>query len=301
MFRKLKIFKVVAELRSFTEASENLFLSQPAVSKQIKSLEDYYGTELFIRSDRGITLTAAGNMLLKYANDIFSLVEDAKASLDIYRNTSAGLLRLGVSFTVADHILPHLLPGFIEKNHNISIKIFISDAEHVLARLQTNMVDIGLTGISTNNPTLISQPLCTNRIKLVVPNNHHWTKNAPKSLNAFTDQLFILWHKGSGTRNVIDNFFEKVGIKINVILQVSSDYAIAKLVESGIGVSLLDEMIFQELRLSTLKLLELPYLNLKHHFYLIHRRQDEQSEILNSFIRHVEQINPSLNYFIKHT
>lgn len=287
-FNKLKIFVTVAKLGSFTAASERLFLTQPAVSRQVKALEEYFNISLFIRNCNNVILTPAGRQLFIYATKILSLAEDARTSLEEILDKPSGCLNLGASYTVATYILPEILTSFKEEYPNCKVSVSIFNSKKVLEQLLEGMVELGLTGVNPSQSNIVCQPFWTERIKLITAPNHPWVKEPPTSPQALTEQLFILWENGSGLRKTVDICLANDGIQLDKMMELSCNESIIRMVEANLGVSLLNEMtISRDIELGLLKSLNLPFLDIKHNFYLVYRKEHRYSVILKIFISHL--------------
>jgi DNA-binding transcriptional LysR family regulator len=272
---RLKVFKTVAELKSFTRAAEELFMTQPAISKNIKLVEKFYGVILFNRIGNQIVLTEAGNKLLVFANDILRIAEEAKVALQ-EDNTSEDNIVLGAGSTVGVYILPQLLEKFVRIYPKIQFTLEISNAKQIVDKFMEGSIDVGVVGALAHKTNLSYFPFLSEKLQLIVSNNHQWSKREHVTVPELKKQTFFLREKGSGQRFLIEERLNKAGIVLKNITELPNNEAIFKLVESGLGVSIISEnVIAEELRLNRVSIVKIKDVDLKHDMYVLYR--DEKS------------------------
>jgi len=295
---RLKIFQKVAELGSFTGAAESLYMTQPSISKHIKALEEFYHTPLFVRTGHGINLTPAGDKLLVYVNEIVSLSEEAQNALQEIREITSETLHIGTSMTVGVYFLPDMLSSFKKEFPNINVSVIVKNSEKVSEEIAAGTVDLGLVGALMNNPPLIYLPFCAERLKLIVGCDHPWLENPPQSPGEITKQLFLLREKGSGMRHMLEKKLEEYSLNLETVMELSNTEMIIRLVETGMGVSIVSEYaVAREVKLGTIKALDLPFMEIKRFFYMVYSREIPPSPALKAFVHFIEKgytINPEV-------
>jgi DNA-binding transcriptional LysR family regulator len=286
---RLRVFKTVAELKSFTRAAEDLYMTQPAISKNIKQIEDFYGVNLFYRIGNHIELTEAGNKLLQFANDILKLADEAKEALNKEKIHSGEQIVLSTGSTVGVYILPRVLKRFIRKFPNIHFTIEISNAENILNKFMDGSIDIGIIGALVHRTNLKYMPFISEQLKLIVANHHPWADKEKVSASDLKNQPFFLRERGSGLRYVVEERLRKAGIELKNVTVMPNNEAIVKLVEAGLGVSIVSEYaIAEDLELNRVKTVEIAGIDLERPFYLLYREEKTSSESFSKFIDYLK-------------
>jgi DNA-binding transcriptional LysR family regulator len=171
---RLKVFRIVAQHLNFSRAAEELSLSQPAVTQQIKTLEDEYGIPLFDRSGGRITLTPAGKALLPYANKLKTISDDAYESVTSTGGHHAGKLALGASQTIGQYLLPQLVAAFLRDNPRIAITAMSGNTDAMLAALTAGRIQLALVEGPGLRKDVHIEPFMEDHMVLVVPASHEW-------------------------------------------------------------------------------------------------------------------------------
>jgi len=287
---RLKVFQKVAELGSFTGAAEALYLTQPSISKHIKAMEEYYHAPLFIRTGHRITITPAGDKLLQYVNEIINLSEEARAALETIRETTSVTLRIGTSMTVGVYFLPGILSGFKKEFPNIKVSMNVNNSTRVSESVMAGTIDLGLVGAMSSSPMLVYLPFCSENLILIVGANHQWAQSPPCSPRDMEGQLFLLREKGSGMRQILDNMFSECGFNPEKVMELSNTEMIIRLVETGMGVSIVSEYaVAREIKLGTIKALDLPIFKIKRYFYTVYNREIPPSPAFKAFVHYMEK------------
>ncbi|MBC7104387.1 MAG: LysR family transcriptional regulator, partial [Firmicutes bacterium] len=260
-------------------------LTQPAVSKQMKALEDHLGVHLFVRCGHGVALTPAGQRLLEYATKITRLAEEAAMAVEEFRTSARGHLRIGTSMTVGSYLLPRILSEYCARHPGYRVSVAIANSEGVLDRITAGTVDVGLVGIKVRRPNLVALPFWRDELKLIVGPQHPWATSPPATAASLAGQLFILREKGSGMRKVFDEWLTATGTELGPVMEIANTEAILRLVEIGMGVSVLSDFaIARSVALGTVKALSLPFLSIERDFYLVHGAHEKPREPLKSFV-----------------
>jgi LysR family transcriptional regulator, transcriptional activator of the cysJI operon len=269
---RLKVFRAVAEHLSFRKAAEHLFISQPAVTLQIKALENDLGTRLFDRSAGRISLTPEGSILLSYANKIAALVSDAEHKLGAGNGKVTGELSLGVSTTIAQYVLPRLLGAFLTEHPGVQFSLHSGNTAEIVELLLTGKVSIGLIEGPARDRSVRTEPFMEDELVLITPPEFpldHLTRQQLLS------SILLMREQGSGSRRVVETALEKAGCKLKSfqkVMDLDSTEAIKSAVEAGLGLGFVSLWaISKELELGALKVAQVTGLRVTRHFTLISR------------------------------
>lgn len=273
-FRHLETFLKIAELKSFTKAAEELYLTQPTVSKQVVDLERFFDIKLIDRTKRAVTLTRAGEILLDYARDFVNLKKETMDAIADFRGLKTGTIHIGASNIPGVYILPRALKEFKARYGGIQVRLTISDTRDVTQKTEEGKIDIGFVGARDPSRPLEYRPLLDDRIVLIAPPDY------PDSLSL--DRLkglpFIIREGGSGTRRSFDAFLARLHMEssrdLNVVAEMSDTEATKEAVKSGLGMAYASRMAIDgELSRGTLKIVDIEGVNpLKRSFYIITRK-----------------------------
>jgi DNA-binding transcriptional LysR family regulator len=241
---RLKVFRAVAEHLSFRKAGEALYLTQPAVTLQIKALEEELGTKLFERSATGVRVTEAGKVLLQYAEQMHQLAGEAEGRLAALKGEIAGDLVLGASTTIAQYVLPALLAEFSRAHPAIRLQVFSENTEHVAEGVANGRFGLGLIEGPPKRRDLKANPWFDDELLLVVPAGHDWAGHGTIAPEALVGQPLVMRELGSGSRHVVENALQKTGLRLGslrIVMELDSTEAILACVEAGLGVGFVSE------------------------------------------------------------
>jgi len=284
----LELFKVVAEKKSFSKASDSLHISQPAISQQISVLEEQLGVKLFERTTRRIALTEAGKLLYQYAIQICNLFTEAGQCLCEYSKTARESLTIGASLTIGEYLLPKIIGGFKELFPQLPISIVVCNTHAIVQNLLTQTVDVGLVEDPVNTSELCVKPFMDDEFGLIVHPNHPLVNQRLVTLEQLTCFPFVLREKGSDFRQVIEKALVKAGWapeNLAVKLELGSTEAVKAAVEANLGVSIISQWTVQkELRLNLLKLLSIDGLHICRKFYVAYNPQKRNSQLTERFL-----------------
>jgi len=260
--RRLQVFYSVARLLSFTKAAESLHMTQPAVTFQVRQLEEHFNTRLFDRTHNKINLTAAGERVYHHAEKIFEIYAELENSVRELTGEISGVLILGASTTIAEYMLPALLGDFKEKYPDVNIRLKVSNTDGIVSMVENNVIDLGVVEAPVNNKNLAVEPCRTDRLVAITPPGHKLSKLGTKiPVQAILDCPFICREEGSGTREVIMDYLRASGvdpIQLNIIMELGSLEALKGAVEAGIGVSIVSRAtLLKEIKLGSVEVLEL--------------------------------------------
>ncbi|SEH08356.1 selenium metabolism-associated LysR family transcriptional regulator [Candidatus Venteria ishoeyi] len=274
--RRLQVFYTVARMLSFTKAADALHMTQPAVTFQVRQLEEYFNTRLFDRTHNRISLTNVGERVFEYAEKIFDHYAEMENAVKELTGDVSGVLVIGASTTIAEYMLPTLLGDFKRKYPKVRIRLKISNTEGIVSMIEDNIIDLGVVEAPVNNKSLVVELCWQDHMVGVVPIDHPFAKNKTVSVHDLFTEPYICREEGSGTREVISEYLETAGISacnLNIVMELGSPEAIKGAVEAGMGVSILSRATVQkELKLGTLKAVKLKP-TLQRPFSFVHQKQ----------------------------
>lgn len=259
--RRLQVFHTVAKLLSFTKAAESLHMTQPAVTFQVRQLEEQFNTRLFDRTHNRISLTDAGRVIYEHAGKIFELYSQMEMSVREITGEISGTLTLGASTTIAEYMLPALLGNFRSEYPDINIQLKVSNTDGIVSMIENNEIDLGVVEAPVQNKNLIVDICREDSLVCVVPNNHPLGSRDSASITDIMEYPFICREEGSGTREVINEYLEGHNMQegaLKLSMELGSPEAIKGAVEAGMGISIVSSAtIGKELDLHSLKAVEL--------------------------------------------
>jgi DNA-binding transcriptional LysR family regulator len=272
---RLKVFRAVAEHLNFRKAAEQLFLTQPAVTLQIKALESDLGVRVFDRAGGKITLTRQGSVLLEYANKLANLASEAERQLGSDGSVS-GELALGASTTIAQYVLPRLLGAFQNEYPKIQFSLQSGNTSEVVRWLLEGKVALGLIEGPARERGVRAEPFMEDELVLIMPPSFDSDRLSPAQ---FLATNLLMREQGSGSRRVVEMALEKVDFKLKAfkkVMELDSTEAIKSAVEAGFGVGFVSRWaIAKELELGTLKVAEVSSVRATRHFTLVSRTGPE--------------------------
>jgi DNA-binding transcriptional LysR family regulator len=266
----LRLFAAVVKQGGFSRAAAALFISQPAVSKAVQELERQVGSALLDRSGTGVVLTAAGETLYRYAEQIFLTEQAAELELERLQGVQQGKLALGASTTIGVYRLPKLLARFAELYPHIHIFVDIGTTYEIASRLLETPLDLALVEASVVNDRLNVTPLWDDRLLVIAPPGHPLAHLPRVTLTEALAQPFIGREPDSATRVSIDRQLQARGIVLPVATEVGSNEAIKQMVQVGLGLAMVSETTIQtEVTARTLIVLPIPELEIMRRFSLL--------------------------------
>ncbi len=254
--RRLQVFHTVARQLSFTKAAEVLHMTQPAVTFQVRQLEEYFNTRLFDRTHNRISLTEAGKRVYDYSERIFELYAKMDNAVRELTGEISGVLIIGASTTIAEYMLPQLLGDFKEQYPDVTIRLKVANTDSIVSMVENNVIDLGVVEAPVTNKNLVVEQCKLDRLVLIVPPGHELADEESVSITRLSEYPYICREEGSGTREVMMDRLHIVGMSgsdLNIVMELGSPEAIKGAVEAGMGISILSRAtIAKELRLGTL-------------------------------------------------
>jgi len=273
--RRLQVFHTVARLLSFTKAAETLHMTQPAVTFQVRQLEEHFNTRLFDRTHNRISLTDAGKKVYEYADRIFVFYSEMENAVREITGDINCALTIGASTTIAEYMLPTLLGDFKEHYPEVRIHLKVSNSDGVVSMVENNTIDLGVVESSVANKSLVVEHCRRDQLVAIVPPGHPMAKQPVIRFSKLLEYPFICREGGSGTREVIDNYLQSQNCNtpLKIAMELGSPEAVKGAVEAGMGVSVVSRVtIRKELRLKTLVELGLDP-PLHRPFSFVHQKQ----------------------------
>ena len=274
--RRLQVFHAVARLLSFTKAAEVLHMTQPAVTFQIRQLEEQFDTRLFDRAHNKVSLTEAGHATFEFAEMIFEKYSEMENSIREITGNISGSLTLGASTTISEYMLPALLGKFNAKNPEVLLKLRVSNTEGIVSMVENNVIDLGVVEGPVTNKNLLVEKCRTDDLVVVVPPEHELANKESVTVKEMLNYPFVCREEGSGTREVIIEHLKAQGLgkhALKACLELGSPEAVKGAIEAGMGVSILSSVsISKELKLNTLKMIPLDP-PLSRQFSFVRQRQ----------------------------
>jgi DNA-binding transcriptional LysR family regulator len=281
--RQLKVFSAVAKRLSFTRAAEELHLTQPAVSMQVKQLEGQLEIPLFEQLGKKIYLTEAGEEVQHYSRAIAQQLDDMATALANLKGLEHGKLRISVA-TTANYFAPHLLAAFTRRYPGVNVVLDVTNRQTLLRQLSENEVDMVIMGIPPAEMELEAGPFMENPLVLIAPPGHPLVGKKNIALKQLEQEVFLLREPGSGTRSAMERFFARHEISITASMEVSSDEAIKQSVQAGLGLSVMSQdAVEMELTLQRLKILDVVDFPIQRYWYVVHRKGKRLSAIAQAF------------------
>jgi DNA-binding transcriptional LysR family regulator len=286
---RLKVFRVSAEELSFTHAAEKLFLTQPAVTMQIKNLEDELHLRLFDRTGQRLALTPAGRILQDYATRIAALCVDAEQALAALRGETVGRLALAASTTIAQYLLPALAGAFIREHPGVELDIMSANTAGAVAALVEGRVRLALIEGPAGRTDVKTEAFIDDRLPLIAPPGHEWAEAGAIDAAKLANAPLILRERGSGTREVVERALRKAGLvfkKLRVVMELDSTEAVKSAVRAGLGVGFVSEWaLSREIALGMLKEISVKNLDIRRDFLFVYPRGPEPDGIEGGFLK----------------
>jgi DNA-binding transcriptional LysR family regulator len=281
--RQLQVFEAVARHLSFTRAAEELYLTQPAVSMQVKQLEGAVGLPLFEQLGKKIHLTEAGQAMHRYSRTIAEQLREAQQLIEELKGIEGGRLRITVATTV-NYFATRLLSAFCQRYRGVRVSLDVTNREHLLRQLETNETDIVLMGQPPADLDVVAEPFMDNPLVIIAPPNHALARQRGIPLKRLQQEIFLMRERGSGTRMAMERFFAEHGITPSSSIEMTSNEAIKQSVEAGLGLGIVSAHTLElELEVGRLKVLDVESFPIMRRWYVVHRRGKRLSAVAQAF------------------
>jgi LysR family transcriptional regulator, transcriptional activator of the cysJI operon len=285
---RLKVFMSVATNKSFTKAASELFITQPAITKHIKLLEESLEIRLFDRSNHQINLTKAGEIVYKYSIEIIQLHKDIEIEIAALKNQFKGQFRLGASTTIAQYLLAPVLASFFEKFPQIELSLLNGNTEQIEHAILNNQLDLGIVEGVSHTLGIKYIDFTEDELVPVVHTKSRYAKLNFMEIDELVSMPLVLRERGSGTLDVLEKFLKEKGLKLsslNVIMHLGSTESIKSFLEYSNCVSFMSiRAIKKELERNEMKILSIKDFSIKRQFSFIHLK-GQPNAIASTFIR----------------
>ncbi len=287
---RLVVFRTVAEQRSFRKAAEELYLTQPAVSLQIKALEEDIGVQLFDRTGARIALTKAGKVLLGYSRQASALFVQAEHDIAALSGEHAGQLALGASSTIAQYVLPRLLGDFTREHPRVNPTMISGNTEQIVEAVEKQRIELGFIEGPARSRDVKTEPFLGDDLVLIVSAAHEWAELKSIPCPEIAAAPLLMRERGSGTRRVVEMALARHGVKANalrIVMELDSTEAIKSAVEAGLGIGFVSRWaIAKDLRLdNSFRIVEVEGLCIKREFLLAYAAGPEPQGLAQEFRR----------------
>jgi len=286
--RRLQVFYTVAKHLSFTKAGEQLFMTQPAVTFQVKQLEEHFNARLFERSHGRIALTPVGKLVMDYAGRILGLSEEMDTRVADLTGVVGGPLLMGASTTIAEFVLPRILGEFKVQHPHVHVHLTVGNSEMIENRVADHSLDVGLIESPSHLPPVLDTTVCCeDELVVICGPGHRFAKHASLKPRELVGEPFVSRELGSGTREFTDQYMERCKVApedLNVVMELGSPEAIKGVVETGLGFSIMSRArVAKERKLGMLIVIPLEP-RLIRTFSFVQPKEKFRSKLLTTFV-----------------
>lgn len=294
-FRQLEVFEAIARLGSFTRAAEELFLTQPTASMQIKKLCDAIGMPLFEQIGKKIYLTDAGKALQATCTEVFAALNNFEMQIADMQGLKQGKLRLAV-VTTAKYFAPRLLGAFCKQYPGVDVSLKVSNRERLLERISENQDDLYIIGQPPEGLDIVAEPFLDNPLVVMAPNNHELVgqKNIP--LTRLAEELFIMREPGSGTRMALERLFLEHKLQLKMRMELGSNEAIKQAIAGELGISVLSRHTMALDSSGQLAVLDVEHFPIRRQWYVVHLAGKQPSIVAQAFLDYLRTAAATQNH-----
>ncbi|ABK42974.1 transcriptional regulator, LysR family [Magnetococcus marinus MC-1] len=285
---RLRVFYAVAKHLSFTRAAEELYLTQPAVTFQIRQLEEHFDTRLFDRHHNRISLTEAGLEVYSYAERILDLYRETEKAVSELTGVTRGVVKVGASTTIGEYLLPRILSDYRDQFNDVQIRLSIDNTRTVVRKLEDATIDVGMIEGPVKNKNIARDGCLDDELVVILPPNHplcDLDEIPVKELKAYP---FVSREEGSGTRQVVHDHLLHAGLpydQLDIVLELGSTEAVKGSVEGGIGIGIVSSAsLIKELKLGILVAKRVQGMRITRTINFIHQKQKFRSKAVEAFI-----------------
>ncbi len=291
---QLKVFEATARHGSFTRAAEELYLTQPTVSIQVKQLTKAVGLPLFEQVGKRLYLTEAGQKLLATCQEIFQGLEQFEMSVADLKGMKQGKLKLAV-ITTAKYFVPRLLGPFCKRFPGIDISLKVTNHKLIQESMSTNEDDLYIISQAPSQPDLAVHPFLENPLVVIAPTSHPLAQEKNIPIEALNNESFIMREPGSGTRTAVEKLFDEKDIKVRVRLELGSNEAIKQAIAGGLGISVLSQhTIISEGTTGEFAILDVQGFPIERHWYVANLAGKQLSVVAETFLQFLLEESPDM-------
>ena len=283
---QLKVFETAARHGSFTRAAEELFLTQPTVSIQMKQLAQAVGLPLFEKLGKQLFLTEAGKELLETCHDIFERLDRYEMLVADFKGMTQGKLRLA-AVTTTTCFVPRLLGPFCQKYPGIDVALEVTNHQQLETRLATNQDDLYILSQPPDHLNLHVQPLLENPLVVIASAHHPLAGKRGLPIQCLNDEPFIMRETGSGTRQALQSQFSKHNVSVKIRLELGSNEAVKQAIAGGLGISVLSHHILHPSETNELTILDVEHFPIQRQWYVVYFAGKQLSVVAQTFLDHL--------------
>lgn len=281
--RQLRVFEAVASHLSFSRAAESLYLTQPAVSMQIKQLEENIGLPLFEQMGKRVYLTEAGREVFQYSRAIAQQLAEMENVLDELKGLERGKLNISVVST-ANYFAPQLLARFCVRYPKVAVSLHVANREATLKRLAENETDIAVMGQPPEGVDLRAEAFMENPLVVIAATGHSLANGARVPIERLQEETFLMREPGSGTRAAMGRFFAEHGIRLKAGMEMGTNEAVKQAVQAGMGLGVVSlHTVELELETGRLTVLDVENFPIRRHWFVVHRENKRLSSVARAF------------------
>lgn len=285
---QLKIFYMAAKNGNLSLAAQKLFITQPAVTKGIQRLQEFYDMKFVDHVGKKLLLTDAGEVLYEIAEKIFELESQAEESIRDFQQRKRGHIRILSSESFGDYYLPRIIIPFSKAFPRVRITMNILPTDQVVSHTATLNNDLGFISYPVEHHKLLVKEVLEDQLVIITPLDHPLTRKKKLASGDLAGQLLIMHEKGSAPRKAIENYIRKTKLSVKIPLELSSNRAIKRAVEENIGIALISRKVArEEIEAGRLMAIPLSDPSMIRKFYMIHHKDKYLSESLGNFIEMV--------------
>lgn len=275
--RQLQVFESVARHLNHSRAAEELFLSQPAVSMQIKQAEQTIGLPLFEQAGKRLFLTEAGGSMLHYARSVLQLMQEMEGVFNAMKGLEHGHLNIAAVST-ANYFMPQLLAKFIHTYPKIKVSLSVANRDAVVRQLDDNIADLGIMGQPPAGANMLAKPFLANPLVTIAAPTHPLAHHHRIQPDQLAKETFVLREHGSGTRGVVERFFDSHALALPAHMEMDTNEAVKQSVQAGLGIGIISRHgIELELETKRLVILDVDQFPIVRHWYIVQRKDKRPS------------------------
>lgn len=289
-FNQLRTFHYVMKTGSFTQAAEELSITQPAVSIQVRALEKKLGSPLIIRRRRKLELSSLGSKVHHYTKLIFPLLEEMQNVLSENTSLTDGHLTIGSSTTPGEYILPWVIGRFRKRYPQLEVSLSIGNTSTIVEKILNRQVDVGMAGSPVNIEGLVSYPYVSDEVLIIAPSSHKFSSRSTVTLNEIGQEDFVLREPGSATRKTAEDFLNLLNIKLKIVMELGSNEAVKNAVSAGIGLGMISKFsLGQGSTDKDLKAVNVKGWSCCRQLYVFYRNDSNLSRAQREFLKYLKE------------
>lgn len=284
---RLKIFITIIEMKSFSKAARQLYLTQPTVSQHVNFLEEYLGVPLFDRLGKEVRPTRAGNILHTYALRLLRMADDTELAVAYYKDTKSGTIITGASNVPGEYILPEILGRFKEKYPGIVVRVHLDDTSGIVEKILNYEIDFGLIGARIAHDQLCCTRFIDDELCLILALAHPWAGRRFIAVADLERAAFVVREPGSGTRMMMEQTLRKAGVpvdQLSINAELGSNAAVKQAVKAGLGISFVSKCsVVDEINMNVIKTLPVKGLKMNRSFYIVRHTKRTLPPLVREF------------------